>query len=194
MTNVNTNTVLTEPVTTLTVCELIDGKEILPHALCTEDVTKGVLMSWTHVEPRSVQALSETTFLATYSSGILADEIGSAVEKIEDWLGKPVVITCDEVTTTQLPQVIECVQHTTGVESVVFNTRVDDMQSDSNQNIQNGYCSYVGGPAVLGALGTTILNKIPGIPHFSGTERKTLFNLSSGFMLSQMLERILMNN
>ena len=41
-------------------------------------------MSWTHVEPRNVQALNETTFLATYSSGILADEIGSAVEKIED--------------------------------------------------------------------------------------------------------------
>ena len=66
-----------------------------------------------HVEPRSVQALNETTFLVTYASGILADEIGSAVEKIEDWLGKPVVIICDEVTTTQLPPVIECVQHTT---------------------------------------------------------------------------------
>ena len=55
-------------------------------------------MSWTLVEPRSVQGLNETTFLITYASGILADEIGSAVEKIEDWLGKPVVITCDEVT------------------------------------------------------------------------------------------------
>ena len=84
-------------------------------------------MSWTHVEPRGVQALNETTFLVTYSSGILADEIGSAVGKIEDWLGKPVVMTCNELTTAQLPQVIEHVQHTTGVESVVFNTRVDDM-------------------------------------------------------------------
>ena len=165
-------TVLTEPVTTLMVHVLIDGKEILPHALWNEVVMKGVLMSWTHVEPRSVQALNETTFLATYSLGILADEIGSAVEKIEDWLGKPVVITCGEVTTTQLPQVIECAQHTMGVESIVFNTRVDDMQSDSNQSVQSGYCSYEGGPAVLGASGTTILNKIPGIPHFSGTERE----------------------
>ena len=64
-------------------------------------------MSWTHVEPRSVQALNETTFLATYTSGILAEEIGAAVEKIENWLGKPVVNTCDEVTTNQLPQVVE---------------------------------------------------------------------------------------
>ena len=64
-------------------------------------------MSWTHVEPRNVQTLNETTFLVTYASGILADEIGSAVEKIEDWLGKPVIITCDEVTQTQLPHVIE---------------------------------------------------------------------------------------
>ena len=129
-------------------------------------------MSWTHVDPRSVQALNETTFLATYSSGILADEIGSAVEKIEDWLGKAVVITCDEVTTTQLLQVIECAWHTMGVESVVFNTRVDDMQSDSNQSVQSGYHSYAGGPAVPGASGTTILNKIPSIPHFSGTKRE----------------------
>ena len=57
-----------------------------------------------------------------------------------------------------------------GVESVVFNTRVDDMQSDSNQSIQSGYHSYTGGPAVLEASGTTILNKIPGIPCFSGTD------------------------
>ena len=41
-------------------------------------------MSWTHVEPRSVQALNETTFLVNYASGIVADEIGSVVENIED--------------------------------------------------------------------------------------------------------------
>ena len=75
-------------------------------------------MSWTHAEPRSVQDLNETIFLVTYTLGIIADEIGSAVEKIEDWLGKPVVITCDEVTAAQLPQVIECEHHTMGVESV----------------------------------------------------------------------------
>ena len=87
-------------------------------------------------------------------------------------MGKPVVITCDEVTTAQLPQVMECTWHTTGVESVVFNTRVDNMQSDSNQSIQSGYHSYAGSPAVLGASDTTILNKIPSILHFSGTERE----------------------
>ena len=52
----------TEPVTMLMVCVLIDGKEILLHALRNEDVMKGVLMSWTLVEPRSVSALNETTF------------------------------------------------------------------------------------------------------------------------------------
>ena len=55
----------TEPVTTLTVHILIDGKEILLHVLQDEDVMKWVLMSWTHVEPRGVQALNETTFLVT---------------------------------------------------------------------------------------------------------------------------------
>ena len=80
-------------------------------------------MSWIHVEPRSVHALNETKSLVTYSSGILAKEIGTAIEKIDEWLGKPVVITCEEVTSPQLPQVIECAHHITGVESVVFNTR-----------------------------------------------------------------------
>ena len=74
----------TEPNTMLTVCMLIDGKEILLLALQNEDVTKGVLMSWTHVEPRNVHTLNETTFLVTYASGISADEIGSAIEKIGD--------------------------------------------------------------------------------------------------------------
>ena len=37
----------------------------------------------------------------------MAEENGSAIEKIDEWLGKPVVITCDEVTPVQLPQVIE---------------------------------------------------------------------------------------
>ena len=57
--------------------------------------------------PQSVQGLNEPTFLVTYASGILAKEIGAAVEKIENLLGKQVVITCDEVTTNPLPQVVE---------------------------------------------------------------------------------------
>ena len=107
MANVNTNAVATDSVTVLMVCILIDGKEVLLQAFQNEEVMKGVLMGWLHVEPWGVQALNETTFLATYASGILAEEIGAVVEKIENWLGKPVVITCDEVTTNQLPQVIE---------------------------------------------------------------------------------------
>ena len=90
--------VSTKPVTTLTVDILIDGREILSDIFCNEDIVKGVLVSGTHVEPRGVYALNEATFLVTYSSEILAEEIGSAIEKIDEWLGKPVVITCDEVT------------------------------------------------------------------------------------------------
>ena len=96
-----TNTVSTEPVTTLNVCVLVGGREILPDVFQNDDVVKGVLIGGTHVEPRSVQALNETTFLVTYSSGILAKEIGIGIEKIDKWLGKPVVITCNEVTTVQ---------------------------------------------------------------------------------------------
>ena len=64
---------------------------------------------------------------------------------------------------------IEHVWHTTGVDSVVFNNRIDDMHSDSNQSVQSSYHDYAGGPAVLGTSGTTIQNKIP---HFSDTERE----------------------
>ena len=128
-------------------------------------------MSWTHVEPRSVHALNETTFLVTYSSGILAKEIGTAIEKIEEWLGKPVVITCDEVTTAQLPQVIECAPHITGVESVVFNTRLDEIKSDSNPSVHS-YAAMNGGSSVQGVSGITFLNKMPRLPQFSITERE----------------------
>ena len=189
------NSIFADLVTMLTVHILIDGKEILLHVLRNEDVTKGVLMSWTHVESRSVHTLNETTFLVTYSSSILAEEIGSSIEKIDVWLGKPVVIKCDEVTTAHLPQMKEHACCTTGVESVVFNTRIDGMQSDFNQSVQRGYHGYAAGPAVLGASGTTFLNKIPRIPHFLvQNEKKTLSGLNSGFMLSQMAERISMSN
>ena len=107
MTNVNRNAVPVESSTTLMVCILIDGKEILLQVLWNEEAAKGVLMGWMHVEPKNVQALNETTFLATYATGILAQEIGAAIEKIENWLGKPVVITCNEVTAAQLPHVLE---------------------------------------------------------------------------------------
>ena len=53
---------------------------------------KGVLVSRTHIKPRGVHALNETKFLVTYSSGILGEDIGSAIEKIDDWLDKLVVI------------------------------------------------------------------------------------------------------
>ena len=167
----------------------------LPLALWNEDVTKGVLISWTHVEPRNVQTFNETTFLVTYASGILANEIGSAVEQIWDWLGKPVVITCDKVALSQLPCVIQYVWQIREVESVVFNNRMDDLQSDLIHSLQSGYPGTVGSPAVLGASGATILYKLPGIPCFSGTEReKTLFSLNGDIMPFLMLEGILMSN
>ena len=96
-----------EPVTMLTVHMLIKGRDLLPDVCRNEDITDGVLICMTHMEPRSVYALIETTFLVAYLSGILADDIGSAIEKIDKLLGKPVVITCDKVTAAQLPQVLD---------------------------------------------------------------------------------------
>ena len=157
---------------TLMVCVLIIGKEILLQALHDEEVMNGVLMGWTNVEPKRLQALNETTFLAIYAMGILAEEIGMAIEKIDNWLGKPVVITYNEVTVAQLPHVLDCVQHILGVESVVFNHRMDDLHSDSFQSVLSGQHSQAASLIALGAIGPTILNKILGIPCFLGTERE----------------------
>ena len=60
MANMNRNTMPMEVNTTLTVCMLIDGKEILPQALCNEEVAKGVITGWTNVEPKRLQALNES--------------------------------------------------------------------------------------------------------------------------------------
>ena len=50
---------------TLTVCMLINGKEILLQALHNEEVVKEVLTRWTNVGPKRLQAVNGTTFLAT---------------------------------------------------------------------------------------------------------------------------------
>ena len=84
----------------------------------------------------------------TSSPGILAKEIGSAIEKIDEWLGKPVVITYDEVTAVQLLQVIEHVHLTSGVESVVLNSGLDDTRSTSNPSVNSGYQDYPTGSVV----------------------------------------------
>ena len=84
-----TKSVSTEPVTTLNVCILIDWKEILPDVFQNEDVAEGVLIGGTHVEPRNVHALNKTTFLVTYSSGVLAKEIGLPLKTLMNgWANK----------------------------------------------------------------------------------------------------------
>ena len=88
MANINHNAMPMEANTTLSVCMLIDGKEILMQALQNEEVAKGVITGWINVEPKRLQALNETTFLATFAAGILAEEIGIAIERIDNWLGK----------------------------------------------------------------------------------------------------------
>ena len=110
-------------------------------------------------------------------------------------MGKPVVITCDEVNAVQLPQVIGVACHTTGVESVVINSGLGEIRTDSNPSVHSGYHSYAGSPAVPGVSGTTIPNKMPGIPCFSGSDKKkTLCNLKNAFILYQIPEDTFLNN
>ena len=84
-----TNSVSTGLITTLTVHVLMDGKDILPDAFRNEDIAKGVLVNGTHVKPRSVHDLNETTFLVTYPSRIQAEDIGSAIERsMNGWVNQ----------------------------------------------------------------------------------------------------------
>ena len=124
------------------------------------------------MEPKRLQTLNETTFLVTFAAGILAEEIGVAIEKIDNWLGKPVVITCNEVTTVQLPHVLECVQHISRADSVVFNHKTDDLHSDLLQTIPNEPCSWMVSPAPLKPIDQPLFNMIPEMPRFSSTERE----------------------
>ena len=184
-----------EASTTLTVCILINWKDILLQVLRNKEVTKEVLMGWTHVKPKNIQTLNETTFLATYAVGILTEEIGAAIEKIENWLGKPVVITHDEVTMAQLPHVLECEWHIVGVELVVFNNRMDDLHSDSLQSVQSGYHSNAASSSVLGAPGQPIWTKYWVYNASQALKGKgTLFGLNNGTMPFQMLRRILLSS
>ena len=85
MANMSHNAMPMEANTAFTVHVLIDGKEILPQAFHNEEVAKGVITGWTNMEPKILQVLNETTFLATFTVGILAEEIGVAIEKIDNW-------------------------------------------------------------------------------------------------------------
>ena len=84
MANMNWNAMPMEANTTLMACMLIDGKEILPQALCNEEVTKGVLTGWMNLKPKRLLTLNDTTFLDTFAVGILAEEIGTAIERIDN--------------------------------------------------------------------------------------------------------------
>ena len=115
------------PVTMLTVCVLIDGKEMLLDVFRNEDIAKGVLIGGTHVGCRSVLALNETLFLVTYSLGILAEGIGSAIEKIDEWLGKLWLSHEMRSLPFSYPKSSSVCIILWGFESVVFNTGLNDI-------------------------------------------------------------------
>ena len=100
----------------------------------------------------------------------MAEEIRITIEKINNWLGKPVVITCNEVTTVQLPHVLKHAQCISGTDFVVFNPKTDDLHSDSLQSIPNEPHSLMTSPVPLKTIDQPLMNRIPGIPKFSGSE------------------------
>ena len=64
---------------TLTICILIEGRDILPEIFRNDDIAKGVLIGVTQIEPRSVHALNVTTFLVTYPSELSPEDIENSM-------------------------------------------------------------------------------------------------------------------
>ena len=60
------------------------GKRFYQQAHHNDEVAKGVITGWTNIEPKRLQVLNETTFVATFAKGILAEEIGIAIERIDN--------------------------------------------------------------------------------------------------------------
>ena len=84
-----TNSATVELVTTLTVHVLVEGRDILLDVFRNEDIAKGVLVGVTHVEPRSVYALNETTFLVTYLPGYWLMTLALPLRKlINGWVNQ----------------------------------------------------------------------------------------------------------
>ena len=75
------NSVTAELVTTLTLSVLIEGRGIIPEIFINDDIVKGILIGGTHVVPRSVHALNETTFLVTYLLGVSATTLVLPLKK-----------------------------------------------------------------------------------------------------------------
>ena len=76
-----TNSVTAEPVIMLTIGISIHGRDILLEIFRNDDIPKGVLIGATHIGPRGVHALNETTFQVTYLSAVSAENNSSAIEK-----------------------------------------------------------------------------------------------------------------
>ena len=152
---------------------LIDRKEILPQAFYNEEFTKGVITGWTNMEPNRLQALNETTFLVTFAVGILAEEIGIAIEKVDNWLGKPVFITCNEVT-MQYNFLMCSNVHNVSVELIWLFLILKQMiytLTDYRVFLMEP-CSWMTSPVPLKTVGQPPLDTIPGISQFSGTKRE----------------------
>ena len=79
-----TNSVSAEPVTTLTVCILIDGKDILLDVFRNEDIVKGILVSITLSNLEVYMLIMRLHFIVMYLSWILVDDIGSAIANFNE--------------------------------------------------------------------------------------------------------------
>ena len=117
------------------------------------------------------------------------------LKRYNEWLGKSVVITCDDVNATQLPKVLEHEHQATGVESIVFNMGLDEIWTESIPSVCSRYQSYQVAQLCWGHQVPHYLTKYQTYNSFLAlNERRTLYDLNSGSILFQMPGETFLNS
>ena len=70
--------------------------------LCGQEVMKGVIIKYNHVQPKDSVAPDEELNVLIFASGIDVTNICDRLNTLKSWLGKPMKAECDMATENQL--------------------------------------------------------------------------------------------
>ena len=81
-----------EHINAISVQVLIEGRDPLLEVLQNEEVTKGLVIEYTHTEPMCIYSLYKSTMLLIFNQNIDVTTLSMRMGAINSWLGKPVII------------------------------------------------------------------------------------------------------
>ena len=86
----------------ITMQEQMDSQGPLLTIFHDQEVMKGVIIKYTHVEPKEILALDEEFYVLIFASGIGVINISHRLNTLHSWLWKPVKEEFDMATEDQL--------------------------------------------------------------------------------------------